>query len=90
LRVQRRDKPFSWLCNGQPGRNAQTVAAWDESHRYQLTAEEWILELDENFPRENWLKILGTGALRLPAHLTLDEVVQASSRIKPNVQPLDN
>lgn len=81
LKVTRKNARYSWLITGGAGTNMTVVCGWDDTHIYRLSIEEWIKEKDSNYPRTNWLKLLGTGALPLPAHLDALTIREAAGSL---------
>ena len=78
LKVNRKGVRYSWLITGGAGINMSVVCGWDDTHVYRLSIEEWMKEKDSNYPRPNWLKLLGTGALPLPSHLEINSIRAAA------------
>lgn len=75
LKVPRPHARYSWLIGGSPGVNTELVCGWGPVVCYLVTIPEWIEYLDKNYPRENWKKIIGTGALRCPEHLNQEDLL---------------
>jgi len=83
IREKVRGRGFTWLCNGQAGRNAIQVARWGEDHRYQPTAIEAAEGLKDLYG-SRWAGMLSTGALKMPfgLRLSLAEIISASRNSK--------
>ena len=72
LRRRRRNLRFTWLINGQAGRNAIEIAFWGEQHQYLLTIEEYVE--NGNRTRECWEYLLDHQCLILPYGWTAEMI----------------
>lgn len=74
LKVRNPRNRYSWLVGGSPGVNTTLIAGWGPVVVFKLPLELWAAEMDSQYPRENWIKLLSTGVLKFPEHITREAV----------------